>query len=328
MLLWGIFDVLPALIMYTDIFCNNDTSIARGQKGICTFHRGTVHLLQAAYYWMTAAIIDLWMSIVCETQDRVRQARGKVIMGLASGIPLVMAIFTYTAMVNDADSLQIDFDGQGGIDYPNRVWNESKDFFTCSPRLRYFLEEVLSVHVHFVIGAMLMIPMLAQICSKLIKSSFKTSSAGASLGQKIQGAFKKSGSKKLVIMGTMVTFLLILQLIAIANIFPKMEEFAEAFEVFDSCTYGEGATYLGDPCLDTFPATCCDFLDPSKNGKAPDSLLMAFGYYFPASTISLVYALVCVQDQGHKTVWRQMLGLKGGKTLPSGSTASSQSSTY
>ena len=84
------------------------------------------------------------------------------------------------------------------------------------------------------------------------------------------------------------------------------------------------AKYGGEPCLDD--GSCCDYTDPTKLGAAPGSLLLAFGYFFPLSCISLVYAVVCVGDKGHATVWRGMLGLKAAKTTPTGN--SSVSSTY
>jgi len=180
--------------------------------------------------------------------------------------------------------------------------------------------------MHFVIGAMLMIPMLSSIIVKLLKSAFKTSNKMMSMKQKVGSAFQKSGAKKLIIMGSMVTFLLILQLIAIANIFPKVAEYADKDEEYDACKYGAIAQYAGDECLED--ESCCDYTDPSKLGVAPPAVLLAFGYFFPLSMISLVYAFVCVNDKGHKTVWKGMLGLKGkasSKTAPSGS---SQVSTY
>jgi hypothetical protein len=222
MLLWGLLDVLPSTVMYTDMVCNHGTSLSIGDKMICTFHRGCIHLIQAAYYWMTAAVADLFMAIVLESPDQKRAVRGKVLMALATGIPCIMVCWTHGNAVTDSESLFITFDGQDGVDYPNLVWNNSKDFFTCSPRLRYFWEEIVVVHIHFVIGAVLMVPMLASICHKLVKSALKTSHDKSAWFIKIGNVFKKSGSKKLVIMGSLVTFLLVLQLVAVGNIFPKV----------------------------------------------------------------------------------------------------------
>jgi len=287
-----------------------------------------VHLLQAAYYWMTAAIIDLYMSIVLEYPEKKRQMRSKIVMVLVSVVPLVMMCWTYAYQVNDHESLLLVFEGVDGVEYPNRVWNKSKDFFTCSPRLRYFWHEVVTVHVHFVIGASLIIPMLSHIVHKLLKSAFKTSaktsSKTASFSGKIKSVIKKSGAKKLLIMGALVTFLLVLQLIAISNIFPKMEEFAEKDEEFDACKFGMPAAYAGEPCLES--QSCCDHKDPAKLGIAPGALLMAFGYFFPLSAISLVFAVVCVGDPGHQTVWRGILGLKAAKTTPMGTSSAMSSS--
>ena len=64
MLAWGLMHIVPTVALYTDMVCNDGTTENKGQKGICQFQRGTVHLLQAACCWMTAAIIDLCMSIV------------------------------------------------------------------------------------------------------------------------------------------------------------------------------------------------------------------------------------------------------------------------
>jgi hypothetical protein len=309
MLLWGILNVLPSTIMYTDLMCNHGTTLSIGEKLICIFHRGTVHLIQAAYYWMTAAITDLFMAIVLEFPDRKRTARGKVIMALATGIPFIMMCWTHGNAVTDEESLILTFDGQNGIEYPNLVWNSSKDFFTCSPRLRYFWEEIVVVHIHFVIGAILMVPMLASICYKLVvKSAFMTSHDKSSWFVKLGIVFKKSGSKKLVIMGSLVTFLLVLQLVAVANIFPKMKDFATKDKEYDSCKYGVRAAFIGQKCLED--SSCCDSLNPSALGFAPNALLLTFGYFFPVSAISFVYAVTCVSDQGHLKVWKKMLGIK------------------
>jgi hypothetical protein len=115
--------------------------------------------------------------------------------------------------------------------------------------------------------------------------------------------------------------LLILQLIAIANIFPKMEEFAAKDEEYDSCTYGMAANYQGEACFDD--NSCCDYTDPAKLGVSPNFLLLALGYFFPVSTISFVYAVVCVGDAGHKTVWKELLGMKTAKVTAGQSSVSS-----
>jgi hypothetical protein len=313
MLLWGILNVLPSTIMYTDLMCNHGTSLAIGGKMICNFHRGSVHLIQAAYYWMTAAITDLFMAIVLEFPDRKRAVRGKVIMTLATGIPFIMMCWTHGNAVNDSESLNISFDGQDGIVYPNSVWNSSKDFFTCSPRLRYFWEEILVVHIHFVIGAVLMVPMLASICHKLIKSGHKTSHDRPSSFTKIGNLFKKSGSKKLVIMGSLVTLLLVLQLVAVGNIFPKMEDFATKDREYDICRYGMRVAFIGEICL--ADSSCCEFMNPLALGVAPNALLFTFGYFFPVSAISFVYAVTCVGDPGHLKVWKKILGIKSTREL-------------
>jgi predicted nucleic acid-binding Zn ribbon protein len=116
MLLWGIFHIVPSAVMSTEMVCNDGTSESRGAKGICTFHRGTIHLLQSAYYWMTAAIIDLYMSIVLEYADRKRKQRAKGVMIFATVVPFAMMCWTYGMQVNDSESLLAVFDGVGGVD--------------------------------------------------------------------------------------------------------------------------------------------------------------------------------------------------------------------
>ncbi len=72
--------------------------------------------------------------------------------------------------------------------------------------------------------------------------------------------------------------------------------------------------FIGETCLED--SSCCEFINPSALGVAPNALLFTFGYFFPVSAISFVYAVTCVGDPGHLKVWKKMLGIKSNKTTP------------
>jgi hypothetical protein len=80
--------------------------------------------------------------------------------------------------------------------------------------------------------------------------------------------------------------------------------------------------FYGEACL--ADGACCDYTDPALLGASPDSLLLAFGYFFPVSAISLIFAVVCVNDPGHKVVWKKLLGLKDEKVSAGKSTSGSR----
>jgi hypothetical protein len=300
-LLWVLLDVVPSAIVYTEMYCNDDTTVGYGEKTYCQFSRGTVHIMQSMYYWMAAAIIDLHQAIIMGAHPGERDEKAKWLVMASCGIPLLMLLWTYGRQVRDAESLDISFDGEGGVNYPNLVWNANKDFFTCSPRLRYFGEEVCVVWIHFIIGAVIIVVLLGQIIKKAISTAIASGSAtksGSSKRGVVKGALatvNRSGSSKMIVLGSGVTTLLICQLVVILDLFPKLEAFSEARDEHYSCELGMRANFQGDECLDD--ASCCDHLDYRDVG--PNATLMAFGYFFPVSAISLVYGIVCAKDKNH-----------------------------
>jgi hypothetical protein len=103
------------------------------------------------------------------------------------------------------------------------------------------------------------------------------------------------------------------------------EDFATKDKQYDSCKYGQRVAFIGQKCLED--SSCCDGINPSALGLAPNALLLTFGYFFPVSAISFVYAVTCVGDPGHLKVWKKMLGIKSNQTGPGQSTGHSGAST-
>jgi hypothetical protein len=174
--LWVLLDIVPSAALYTEVYCNDGTTVGAGNKMYCEASRGTIHIIQCMYYWMMTAILDLHQAIVMGAGPRERDIRAKYWMVYSCMVPLAMLVWNHANQVRDIPSLDITFDGENGIEYPNLIWNKSHDFFTCSPRLRYFYEEFIVVWVHFLIGAVVIVSLLSQIIKKALVTAWKSGS--------------------------------------------------------------------------------------------------------------------------------------------------------
>jgi hypothetical protein len=136
---------------------------------------------------------------------------------------------------------------------------------------------------------------------------------------------RKSGSTTLIVLGSSVTVLLMLQLAVMLTLFPQMDEFSVASQEYDACAIGMRISFSGNACLDD--SSCCENLNSAS--VAPDGALMAFGFFFPISAITLVYGIVCSRDKNHYKAWQQYLvrkGLVGTSTVAASSRKNNNSS--
>ncbi len=335
-LMWILLNVVPSAVLYTEVYCNDGTTVGGGNKMYCEASRGTIHIIQCMYYWMMTAIVDLYLAIVMGAGPQERDTRSKFFMVYSCLVPLAMLIWNHANQVRDIPSLDITFDGENGIEYPNLIWNKSHDFFTCSPRLRYFYEEFIVVWVHFLIGAIVIVSLLFQVIKKALITAYNSGSAtstGKSSGVSsvtrpvkwALGVMRKSGSANLMVLGSSVTILLMLQLAVMLTLFPQMDKFSVASQEYEACAIGMRISFSGNACL--ADSSCCEDLNPAS--VAPDGTLMAFGFFFPISAITLVYGIVCSRDKNQQKAWRQYLlkkGLIGTSTVATSGKRSNNSS--
>ncbi len=78
--IWVLLDVVPSAVLYTEVYCNDGTTVGAGDNMYCEASRGTVHIIQCMYYWMMTAIIDLHQAIVLGAGPRERDIRSKYCM--------------------------------------------------------------------------------------------------------------------------------------------------------------------------------------------------------------------------------------------------------
>jgi hypothetical protein len=299
-LLWAIIAVLPSLFAYTDLVCeDHGYSVRKGDSVFCHFLRGSIHILQCMYYWVAIAIADLYFAVVKELPMRTRDSLLKKMGSLAFFVPFAMMIGTYILQERDPETLDSSTDTDG-VKYPNRSWNNLKDVFTCTGLFNSLESDILLVYIHFVLAGICIIGFLARVVAKILSSSTRTTNTASNNGllSKICSYIKllgKSSAKKLIKLGCLSTLLLIFNLIVIAQAFPKFALFDEQMESLLSCQTTIKISFEGDQCLKD--NSCCDYTDPTVLGTAPNSVVLALGYYFAIAAIPLVFGTLFCSDK-------------------------------
>jgi hypothetical protein len=320
-LLWATVAVLPSLFLYTDLVCiEHGYNQAKGSKLGCNALRGSIHILQCMYYWVALAVMDLHLAIVKEMTVHNRDQFLKKVGGFAFLVPLLMMIGSYTLQVRDETTLDSTTD-TGDIVYPNRSWNNLKDVFTCTGIFQDILTETLLVYLHFVLAGMCIIVLLVQIVKKILTSTLKTGGGRLALTdlKGMQKLVAKSGAQKLIKLGTMSSILLLFNLLVIALSFPKFEQFDIQAEQYVSCQVTQSVAFNDDMCLTD--NSCCDFVSPYVLGTAPNSIILALGYYFAIAAIPLTFGVIFGGDKKHMAAWKSLV--KSSKVLSAASSAMS-----
>jgi len=335
--LWTFFQVIPALVLYTDVTCGYDVAIGVGTSLGCEMQRGVNHILQAMLYWIFCTVLDLHLAVVNGKTPAKRKEYTKFYHLLSWGVPGVMAALTYGLQVRSVELLfrASDFDGA----YPAFAWNKYKDLFTCTPKLKTINEELGIVFLHYLLAALgtfvILLSVLTHIASTFQKQSQKTDRT-ASTGGKSTGfvgnvkAFKKEmdkyGATKLTLLGLAAFTLVILLLVTVFATFPQMDNFIEYYTNEYSCQIQESADYAecvesgglstselpeiceGRFCLDD--RTCCQRFNPVLQGVAPDAVVLGIGYYMSLSLIPLIFGLLFGLDKKHLAAWKRQFGIK------------------
>jgi hypothetical protein len=294
-LAWTLVDAIPSALLYTDTYCQGDYSFSRGETTWCHFSRGTIHIVQSMYYWIVAAILDLYLAVVKEKTLRDRDNTHKKMLVFCFGVPVLMLILTYALQIRDAELIH-----SQTVDYSNKEWNNSKDSFTCSPRFENILTEVCVVYIHFVLGGVAMVMLLAPIITSLISSAKKIGGGDKESGA-LARTIKKSGAKKLIYLGMVSTVLLVLNLLVIATTVPKVDDFKEQKWLERECQVTATVQYAGEACQGD--NSCCDHLNPVTLGMAPSAVVIALGYYFAVSAIPLTLGAIFSGDKKHREGW-------------------------
>jgi len=303
--------VLPSLVLFTDMTCQGDLYINYGRGLACESLRGSIHILQCMYYWVAAAILDLYLAVVKEQIVAKRDDVLKIVRTICYGAPALMCILTYSLQVRDPDYLESTKDGVNkyGVEvvWPNRVWNQYRDQFSCSPYLLDIWTEFVVVYLHFIVCGFMIVSLLCALVAHIFRGSLKglKSDEKLTLGT-INKMLDKTRSKKLIYLGLISTVLLLLNVVVVAIVFPKFQMFDEQLATYTACTYTIDISFKGDPCVDD--KSCCDPISPFTLGSAPDPTILAAGYYFAVSAIPLVFGLLFCSDPNHKKNMEKAIG--------------------
>jgi hypothetical protein len=213
-LLWCIVEILPPLILGTEVACACETELCYHDSPACTFSELAIFVHQSLFIFLTSYIVDVYVLIVKEFRPHQRQKLYPIYAAIGILYPLLnLALTIHLSSYEEED--------------PNYHLNALRSSFTCHPQLSTMSDEILLLYLSTLICCTAIFYMACHMSLRIFDQTTKTA------GSKVE-ALKRM--KRLVFMGLLILVLFIIYICVTAYYADIMTEFGIEFKAWKTCT--------------------------------------------------------------------------------------------
>jgi hypothetical protein len=202
-ILYHLLNTIPVVFLFTDMVCENETVLNKGQTTACFISKGTIHLIQMCFYLVAAQLVSVCSRSLWGMGSLKADKLDKAATRLSLSIPSLAALVTYLTPHPTCD------DGNFQI----IKWRLT---FSCFPFLPEPWMEWMVTWIHILIGSAIICVLVIMILvhmGKLMHSQVTSTGKFSSVTKFNPFNKIRKGTEKLVMIGCTAAIMLVTNLV-------------------------------------------------------------------------------------------------------------------